>query len=92
MAAKPYTDPDAGKLPQQLLTERSKRLQDALHLRKPDRIPIQLDMSYMLAEMYGVSHQEQHENAEKEQEILEKAALFFSRTAFSAFSTIRAQA
>ena len=31
----------------------------------------------MLAEMYGVSHQEQHENPEKDQEMLEKAALYF---------------
>lgn len=73
----PYTDPDIGKTPEQLFAERTKRLQDAMHLRQPDRIPIQLDMSYMLAEMYGVSHQEQHENAEKEQEMLERAALYF---------------
>jgi uroporphyrinogen-III decarboxylase len=77
MNSRPYTDPDIGKTPEQLFAERTKRFQDALRLKQPDRIPIQLDMSYMLAEMYGVSHQEQHENAEKEQEMLEKAALYF---------------
>ena len=34
-------------------------------------------MSYMLAEMYGVTRQEQHENADKELEMLEKAGLYF---------------
>ncbi len=77
MTTQPFTDPDAGKSPEQLLTERTKRLQDAMQLKQPDRVPIQLSMSYMLADMYGVSHQEQHENADKEIEMLEKAALYF---------------
>jgi hypothetical protein len=77
MSSKSYKDPDTGKTPQQLLAERTKRLQDAMQLKQPDRIPIQLDMSYMLAEMYDVSHQEQHENAGKDQEMMEKAALYF---------------
>jgi uroporphyrinogen-III decarboxylase len=77
MTTKPFTDPDAGKDPEQLLAERTRRLQDAMQLKQPDRVPIQLSMSYMLADMYGVSHQEQHENAQKEIEMLEKAALYF---------------
>ena len=72
-----YKDPDVGKTPEQLYAERTKRIQDAMHLKQPDRIPIQLGMGYMLAEMYGVTRQEQHENGEKEQEMLEKAALYF---------------
>ncbi len=72
-----YTDPDVGKTPEQLFAERTKRMQDAMQLKQPDRIPIQLGMGYMLAEMYGVTRQEQHENGEKEQEMLEKAALHF---------------
>ena len=48
-----------------------------MQLKQPDRIPIQLDMGYMLADMYGCTHQEQQESAEKEQEMLEKAALYF---------------
>lgn len=70
-------DPDVGKGPEQLLAERSRRIQDALHMKQPDRIPIQLVMSYMLAEMYGVTRQEQHEDDSKELEMLEKAALHF---------------
>lgn len=72
-----YTDPDIGKAPEQLFEERNRRIQDALQLKKPDRIPIQLGMGYMLADMYGFTHQEQQESAEKEQEMLEKAALYF---------------
>ena len=77
MTGQPYKDPDSGKAQDQLFAERVKRLQDAMQLKQPDRIPIQLDMSYMLAEMYGVTHQEQHENAEKEFEMLQKAGLYF---------------
>ena len=77
MTAQSYKDPDAGKAPEQLLAERTKRFQDAMQLKRPDRIPIQLDMSYMLAEMYGITRQEQHENADKELEMLEKAGLYF---------------
>ena len=66
---------DAGKTPQQLFAERSKRLKDAMELRQPDRIPIQLTMSYMLAEIGGITKQELVENPTKAQELIEKAAL-----------------
>jgi hypothetical protein len=68
---------DAGKTGEQLFAERTKRIQAALQLKQPDRIPIQLGFGYMLAEMGGITRQEQHENGEKEQELLEKAALYF---------------
>lgn len=68
---------EGNKTAQQLFAERAKRMQDALELRKPDRIPIQLGFGYMLAEMGGITRQEQHENGEKEQELLEQAALHF---------------
>ena len=87
MTVKPYTDPDIGKTPEQLFAERTKRIEDVLHLKQPDRIPIQLVMGYMIADMYGVTHQEQHENAEKSLEITEKAALRFQPgRAYSPFS------
>jgi uroporphyrinogen-III decarboxylase len=69
--------PEAEPTPEQLFAERAKRMQDALELRQPDRIPIQLGFGYMLAEMGGITRQEQHENAEKEQALLEQAALYF---------------
>jgi hypothetical protein len=65
----------AGKSGAQLLAERSKRLQDALELRQPDRIPISMNASYYLAEFGGITKQELIENPEKQQELLEKAAL-----------------
>ncbi len=77
MTTKPYKDPDTGKKPQQLYAERTKRMNDALELKQPDRIPIQLGLGYMLAEMGGITRQEQHENAAKEQELLEQAARYF---------------
>lgn len=77
MSTPTYSDPDAGKTPQQLFAERTTRFQDAMQSKQPDRIPILLDMSYMLAEMYGVTRQEQHENGDKELEMLAKAGLYF---------------
>jgi uroporphyrinogen-III decarboxylase len=68
---------EGNKTAEQLFAERTKRIQDALELRQPDRIPIQLGFGYMLAEMGGITRQEQHENGEKEQELLEQASLYF---------------
>ena len=59
------------------LPERSKRLKDAIEMRQPDRVPISLGFSYMIAEFGGITKQEMHENPEKSQEILEKAAQYF---------------
>ena len=66
---------DTGKTPEQLLAERTKRLQDAMDLVQPDRVPIMLPMSYMLADFGGITRQELHSNPEKAQELLEKAGL-----------------
>ena len=73
----PFVDPDRGKAPEQLFAERIKRYADAYQLKQPDRIPIQLGMGYMLTEMYGGTRQEQHENSEKEIEMLLKAGEHF---------------
>jgi hypothetical protein len=66
---------DRGKSVEQLSAERQKRLQDAAELKQPDRIPIQIMMSYMLAEIGGITNQEMLANPAKAQELLEKAAL-----------------
>ncbi len=68
---------DAGKSPEQLYAERAKRVQDAVELRQPDRIPVMLPAGYLLAEIGGITKQELHENPAKAQESLEKAALTF---------------
>jgi hypothetical protein len=66
---------DAGKSAPQLLKERTQRLRDAMELKQPDRIPIQLTISYMLAETAGITKQELVENPALAQDLLEKAAL-----------------
>jgi Uroporphyrinogen decarboxylase (URO-D) len=72
-----YVDPDAGKGPEQLFAERLQRVTEALQLKQPDRIPIQLGMGYMLAEIYGVTRQELHDDKDLHQRLLEQAALRF---------------
>lgn len=56
---------------------RSKRIEDAIGLKKPDRVPIILVLGYLMAEMGNITRQELHENPDKAQEILEKAAEYF---------------
>ena len=68
---------DAGKSPEQLLAERSARFEDACALRKPDRIPIFMPVSFFLADWGGVSHQQLLEDHDKRQQLLERAALHF---------------
>jgi hypothetical protein len=68
---------DAGKAPEQLLAERSKRVEDAVQLKQPDRIPIALGMSYLLAEMGGITKQALYEDPDRAQKLLEEAALRF---------------
>ncbi|MBZ5501357.1 MAG: hypothetical protein LAN59_03825 [Acidobacteriia bacterium] len=65
------------KTPEELLAERSKRLEDAYALRKPDRTPISLNLGYMLAKMGGITCQELDADPEKAQQLLEQAALYF---------------
>lgn len=77
MAEITWIDPDLGKSPSQLLAERAKRFDDAIHCRKPDRIPILLDFSYMLAELGGVTKQDVTDNHDLAQRILEDASMRF---------------
>jgi hypothetical protein len=72
-----YVDPDANKDPGQLFAERSGRINQALRLEQPDRIPIQLGMGYMLAEMYGYTRQEVHDDKDLHEQLLERSALEF---------------
>ena len=68
---------DVGKSNEQLLAERGKRLQDAMELKQPDRIPINVPVSYLLAEYGGITHRELQDNVDLAQEILEKFAVEF---------------
>ncbi len=65
------------KTPAELVAERSQRIKDAYALRRPDRVPIILNLSYMLARLGGITNQELEENHDKAQELLEKWALYF---------------
>jgi hypothetical protein len=56
------------KTREELLAERTKRLEDAFALRQPDRIPISLNFGYMLAKMGGITCQELDADPEKAQQ------------------------
>ena len=75
MTDQTFTDPDAGKTPEQLFAERNQRVTDAMLLKQPDRVPVLVGIGYMLAELGGITRQELHANPQKAQEITEKAAL-----------------
>lgn len=77
MTASSLKSVELTKSPEELLAERSRRLEDAYALRKPDRVPISLNLGYMLAKMGGITCQELDADAEKAQELLERAALYF---------------
>ncbi len=66
-----------GKTAEQLIAERNKRIADAYDMKQPDRIPISLNLGYMLSRMGGVTNQEMDENPDLVQDLLEKAALMF---------------
>ncbi len=66
---------DSEKTPEQLCQERAKRLDDAIHLRQPDRIPISLALGNLLAEIGGITRQELCESADLALTALEKAAV-----------------
>jgi len=46
-------------------------------LRQPDRVPIALNLGYMLAKMGGITCQELDADPEKAQQLLEQAAVYF---------------
>jgi uroporphyrinogen-III decarboxylase len=68
---------DKGKSTEQLLAERAKRLQDALELKQPDRIPVNMPAGYLLADYGGITHEELLFSAAKAQELLERFACEF---------------
>ncbi len=66
---------DKGKTLEQLYQERAKRLDDAIHLRQPDRVPISLGFGNLLADIGGITRQQLCENPEMALSALEKAAV-----------------
>ena len=71
------SSPEAVKTAGQIFLERENRIQAAVQLKRPDRIPVILPISYLLAEIGGITKQELHDNPDTAQRLLEKAALEF---------------
>jgi len=65
------------KTPEELLSERTKRVKDAYEMRVPDRVPIDLNFGYMLARLGGITYEKLERDHDRAQELLEKAALYF---------------
>lgn len=64
------------KTPAELVAERTKRLLDAYAMKVPDRIPISLNLGYMLAKFGGITCEELDSDFERSQQLLEKAAVY----------------
>jgi len=60
----------------ELLAERSQRLLDAYAMKVPDRIPISLNLGYMLAKFGGITCEELDSDFERAQQLLEEAAVY----------------
>ena len=56
---------------------REKRINDALDMKQPDRIPVMAGFGYFLADHAGITRLELHEDPEKHLAALKKAALEF---------------
>jgi uroporphyrinogen-III decarboxylase len=77
------TGPDAGKPADQLFGERMNRIFTAYGLQKPDRIPVLMPTGHFLASLGGITRQELTDNPDKENELLEKAALEYQPDAMT---------
>lgn len=67
--------PDVGKTAEQLYGERLNRLFTAYALQKTDRVPVLLPAGHFLARLGGITRQELTENTDKENDLLEMAAI-----------------
>lgn len=56
---------------------RAQRIQDALELKQPDRVPIFLGAGYLMADMSEYSRLDLHQDPAKTQEVLEELAVYF---------------
>ena len=60
----------------ELFAERTQRLLDAYAMKVPDRIPISLNLGYMLAKFGGITCEELDSDFERAQQLLEQAAVY----------------
>ena len=80
MPASPSFSPEPPKNPEQLCAQRSQRIMDAVLLKQPDRIPIMIRLGYLLAEIGGMTRLDMHQDPERAQAALVKAAFVSSPT------------
>ncbi len=72
-----WVNPDLSKTPAKLFAERNQRMLDAFAMRVPDRIPINLGISYLAAEMGGVSHADMYRDTALQARLVVDAAKRF---------------
>jgi uroporphyrinogen-III decarboxylase len=72
-----WVNPDLSKTPAELFAERNQRMLDAFAMKVPDRIPINLGLSYLAAEMGGVSHAELYRDTALQRRLVVDAAKRF---------------
>jgi hypothetical protein len=53
------------KSPEELYKERIKRVEDAVYMRVPDRVPVTMNCGYLPARYVGMTSEEAHYNCEK---------------------------
>ena len=73
-----------GKTPQQLYEERVKRVEDAIQLKKPDRVPIALSLGYFPAKYAGISCADAFYNPIKWNEASKKTVIDFEPDSYIA--------
>jgi hypothetical protein len=62
---------------------RARRIQDAIELKQPDRIPIALGFGFFLADYGGITRQELYEDPDRAQQILEEVTMKYQPDAAS---------
>jgi len=65
------------KTPEELVAERTKRIQTAYELKQPDKIPITLNLGYMLSRLGEVTNEDLQNDPDLAQELLEKWAVYY---------------
>jgi hypothetical protein len=73
---------NAGKTPQQLYNERLKRVEDAIQLKIPDRVPVSLSLGYFPAKYTGITCRDAFYNPAKWKEACIKTVVDFAPDAY----------
>ena len=66
-----------GKTPEELFQERSKRVEDAIQLKVPDRVPVAPNFGFFYAKYAGITPEEAHYDYEKWKAAIKKTVVDF---------------